>query len=69
MTRTKNVLKMRDLVAQYHSSDQSEEQFAKGHGVSKSKLGYWIRMLEEESHSKPISNFVTLTPNQKAITP
>lgn len=44
---------MRDLVAQYHSSDQSEEQFAKGHGVSKSKLGYWIRMLEEESHSKP----------------
>lgn len=67
MTKTKNVRKMRELVAQYHSSAQSQEQFAKEHGVSKSKLGYWIRKLGEESHSNPTSNFVTLTPKQKAL--
>jgi len=61
MTKASTAKKMQALVSHYHASGQTQEAFAKVHGVSKSKLNYWIRKeAKKPGQGVPRDNFVPL---------
>ncbi len=34
------------LVEQWHESGQTQKDFARDHGITKSKMGYWVRLAQ-----------------------
>jgi hypothetical protein len=62
MTRSSIATEMRKLVTSYYESGQSQSAFARGQGISKGKLSYWIQKFPREQVTKPAkSNFVSLS--------
>lgn len=44
---------MRKLVSLYYNSGQSRKSFANSHGVTESKLYYWIKKFSKEQNQVP----------------
>lgn len=47
------------LVEQWHESGQTQKDFARDHGITKSKMGYWVRKAQQKEDQP---GFVALTP-------
>ena len=54
--------KMHKLVSLYHSSGQSQKDFAKVHGLSEGKLHYWIKKFskKESTAADTTSSFIPI---------
>jgi transposase-like protein len=62
MTRSSIATEMSELVTSYYESGQSQSAFSRTHGISKSKLCYWIKKFPRKPGEKPTkSNFVSLS--------
>jgi len=42
-------MRMRKLVAEYHQSGESLRQFSIDHGISRTKLNYWVKRFKDSS--------------------
>ncbi|KAA1242779.1 hypothetical protein [Aquimarina sp. RZ0] len=61
MSQLSESKRMEELVSSYHSSGQTQKDFAKAHVLTEGKLHYWIKKLsvplEEE---EPLPEFIPL---------
>ena len=70
MSKTTNYKRMERLVQEYRQSGQGQAAFAQAHGITESKLYYWLRKLGEptsgkaESATEKPSGFIPITAPQ-----
>lgn len=67
MSRKEISSQMARLVSHYKSSGQSQTDFAASHGLSKSKLNYWLTKFSKSEKVLPSANKPTFVPIE--ITP
>ncbi|EKF54003.1 hypothetical protein I215_14783 [Galbibacter marinus] len=66
MSRKVKEMRMRKLVSAYHQSGESITQFSSAHGLSRSRLYYWVQrfkdtsMVEVSPEEKMSSNFIPI---------
>ena len=48
MSRSTQTEQMKALVGSFHRSGQSRKEFSKAHGLTESKLQYWIKKFSEK---------------------
>lgn len=49
MSRKVKEMRMRKLVSAYHQSGESLREFSSAHGISRSRLYYWVQRFKEPS--------------------
>lgn len=55
MTRQKRRQQMGALVARWQAGTESQEAFARRHGLSRSALQYWVRRMAAASTTSPVA--------------
>lgn len=60
MSKLSESSRMESLVCSYHSSGQTQKDFAKAHGLTEGKLHYWIKKLSVPREEEPSSEFIPL---------
>ena len=60
MSKLSESRRMEELVSSYHSSGQSQKDFAKAHGLTEGKLHYWIKKLSRSVEQEPLPEFIPL---------
>ncbi|RAV27394.1 IS66 family insertion sequence element accessory protein TnpA [Sinomicrobium soli] len=72
MSKTTNYKRMERLVKEYRQSGQGQAAFAQAHGITESKLYYWLRKLGEptcgkaESATEKPSGFIPVSTTKPA---
>ena len=60
MSQQTEACRMKELVCSYHSSGQTQKDFAKAHGLTDGKLHYWIKKFSTPVVEEPIPEFIPL---------
>lgn len=60
MSQLSESKRMEQLVSSYHSSGQTQKNFAKAHGLTKGKLHYWIKKLSTPVLEESLPEFIPL---------
>ncbi len=62
MSRSTQAEQMKELVGSFHRSGQSRKEFAMAHGLTESKLQYWIKKLSLEpvDREEALASFIPL---------
>jgi hypothetical protein len=55
MTRQKRRQQMGALVARWHAGTETQEAFARRHGLSRAALQYWVRRMAAASPASPVA--------------
>lgn len=60
MSQLSESKRMEELVTSYHSSGQTQKDFAKAHGLTEGKLHYWIKKLSTPVVEESLPDFIPL---------